>query len=253
MTLQQVCERYGYSESSFKRNFNRTAAAIQKKYGITLVKVKKGKQTEYQILDHRANSIFEEDNKKAYLIGKNTLNFANSQFYVFFGIVMTPQGVFRGTRQDYLKYLRMPVNKKNILVLNQALTALQKKDRITFEEDEDYIIIYIKRHVEKELQFKINLIQDCARIAEENNKRGDKYIQLIKIWLALVVCEENQPFTNKDLALITGLSQHQVKEGWKLLKKANVFNSSRQVEKVDEGVYICSGKNIDLNAFCNNW
>lgn len=47
MTVEQVSERYGYSITSIQKNFPRTAAAIEKKYGVTLIKCKKKGKTYY--------------------------------------------------------------------------------------------------------------------------------------------------------------------------------------------------------------
>jgi len=51
---------FGYSENSLKKNFTRTAASIKRKYGVDVIKCKKGNETFYQI--------FEEDNGRALTI-----------------------------------------------------------------------------------------------------------------------------------------------------------------------------------------
>ena len=38
MTLQEVSIKFGFSETSIKTQFKRTAASIQKKYNITLTR-----------------------------------------------------------------------------------------------------------------------------------------------------------------------------------------------------------------------
>lgn len=60
-------------------------------------------------------------------------------------------GVFRGSRKDFLKYIGLPASKKNIDTLDSLLLSLRDKDFIGFDTDENYIIIYIKRKIEKEL------------------------------------------------------------------------------------------------------
>lgn len=64
---------------------------------------------------------------------------------------MTPQGIFRGTREDFLKYIGISATKKKISDLDIVLEDLAKRDFIIFDIDEDYIIVYVKRRVEKEL------------------------------------------------------------------------------------------------------
>ena len=64
---------------------------------------------------------------------------------------MTPQGMFRGTREDFLKYVGISKTKKKIEDLDIVLKDLDKKDFINFDIDEDYIIVYVKRRIEREL------------------------------------------------------------------------------------------------------
>lgn len=64
---------------------------------------------------------------------------------------MTPQAIFRGTREDFLKYVGISKSKKKIKNLDIVLEDLAKKDFIGFDIDEDYIIVYVRRRVEKEL------------------------------------------------------------------------------------------------------
>ena len=50
-------------------------------------------------------------------IGKPVLKLNNFEFIVFLGIIMTPWGVFRGTREEFLKYISIKKNKKNLTLL----------------------------------------------------------------------------------------------------------------------------------------
>ena len=152
-------------------------------------------------------------------IEKNSLTLANFEFFIFLGIIVTPFGVFRGNRKDFLKYIGISANKTNIKKLDNALNGLMKKGYINFDIDEDYIIVYIKRKVEKEMQLGINLIKHCKRIAEKYNKNTDKISQLIKVWLAMQICIENPPFTDRDIVNLTGLSIYQVRDVRKILVK----------------------------------
>ena len=218
MTIDQVCKKFGYSENSVKNQFSRTSAAIKKKYGVIITKYKKDGITYYELSDGRADSMYNEP-KEIIKIEKNSLTLANFEFFIFLGIIVTPFGVFRGSRKDFLKYIGIPANKTNLKNLDNILDGLMQKGYINFDVDEDYIIVYIRRKIEKEMQLGINLIKHCKRIAEKYNKNTDKISQLIKVWLAMQICVENPPFTDNDIVSLTGLSVHQVRDVRKILMK----------------------------------
>lgn len=226
MTVQQVSIKYGYSIISLQKNFPKTAAAIEKKYGITLIKCKKNGKVYYQIDDHRAETMYDQI-KENININKKTLKLANYQFFVFLGILMTPQAIFRGTREDFLKYVGISKSKKKIKDLDIVLEDLAKKDFIGFDIDEDYIIVYVRRRVEKELQIRINLLRHCKDMINQKGKDTKKISQLIKVWLAMQICLQHQPFTYKDIADLTGLSVYQIRDAKKILDENEVFNLSR--------------------------
>ena len=106
MTLHEVSVKFGFSESSIKTQFKRTAASIQKKYNVTLTRYYNEQgQLCYEIADGRADTFYDEQENKQMKISKPVLKLANFEFIVFLGIVMTPWGVFRGTREEFLKYI----------------------------------------------------------------------------------------------------------------------------------------------------
>jgi hypothetical protein len=243
MTAEEISERYGYSVSSIKKNFPRTAASIEKKYGIVLIKCKKDGRTYYEISDNRAETIYDET-KEIVNIGKQTLNLANYEFFCFLGIIMTPQGIFRGTRKDFLNYVGIPINNKNLSMLDVVMQELVKKEYIMFDVDEDYIIVYVKRKIEKEMQVGINMIKHCRAIAEKHHKGGDKISQLIKVWLAVQICIDNPPFTYEDISELTGLSTYQIRDVKKMLEEDEIFKLSRV-----GSYYLNKGWTGDMNGF----
>lgn len=246
MTVEEVSKRYGYSANSIQKNFPRTAASIEKRFGVTLVKCKKDGKTYYQISDNRAATIYDET-RDIINIGQQTLSLENYQFFAFLGIAMTPQCIFRGTRQDFLNYIGIPANEKNLSMLNVVLKQLADKEYIMFDIDEDYIIVYIKRRVEKEMQVGIEMVKHCRKLAEKYHKNGDKIAQFIKVWLALQICAENQPFKYDDIVKLTGLSKYQIHDIKEILSKDEIFKFTRA-----GSYWQCNGMNVDENAYLPN-
>lgn len=245
MTIQQVSEKFGYSESSIRTKFTRTVAAIKRKYGVDLVRCKNGKEIFYQISDNRAISMYKES-EKPLIIDEETLSLANYQFLIMLGIVATPQRVFRGTRKDFLKYLEMPADNKYIQILNSALCSLVERGYIEFNEDMDYIIVYIKRVMERRLQFNLKLLQECKGIVEKEHRNKVKLPQLIKVWLAFQIFYDQQGlFKYDDIAEITGLSKTQIMEAKKILQKNNVLKAEIVRLKDADGGFHSIGQTVE--------
>ena len=245
MTAKEICELFGCSESSLKTNFIRTAASLKKKYNVDIIRCEKDGHRYYQIFeDTRALTIYNEVNDIPITI--ESLSFEAYQFYVFLALAASSQGVYRGRREDLLKYVGIKSTKKNIETLNKVIESLVKKDFIVFHEDEDIIILYLRARLEKQHSISINMMRECQRIADENHKSFNKIPQLLQVWEAVRICEENQPFTYADLAKMTGLSYKQIRDVKRLLEQNDAFITNRA------GSYFkCLGMNVELNGFFN--
>ena len=57
----------------------------------------------------------------------------------------------------------------------------------------------------------ISAVAINRNIAKKNNKTFDKAIQLMKVWLAIQICYEDQPFTSARLEELTNLSAYQIR------------------------------------------
>lgn len=245
MTIQQVSEKFGYSESSIRTRFARTAAAIKKKYGVDLVRCKKGKEIFYQISDNRAISMYKES-EKSLIIDEEALRLANYEFLIMLGIVATPQRVFRGTREDFIKYLELPANNKYIQILNSALNSLVDRGYIDFNEDMDYIIVYIKRVMERRLEFNVKLLQECKSIVEKQHRNKTKLPQLIKVWLAFQIFYDQQGlFKYDDIVEITGLSKTQIMKAKKILQENNILKTEIVRLKDADGGFHSIGQTVE--------
>ena len=243
MTSKQICELFGCSQSSLKTNFARTAASLKKKYNVDIVRCEKDGQKYYQIFeDTRAMTIYNETDDIP--ITLESLSFEAYEFFVFLALAASSQGVYRGRREDLLKYVGIKATKKNIEVLNKVIKSLEEKNFIAFHEDENFIILYLRAKLENQYSISIDMLRESQRIADENHKNFNKIPQLMQVWEAIRICEENQPFTYADLAKMTGLSYKQIRDVKRLLEQNSAFITSRA------GSYFqCLGMNVDLNGF----
>ena len=245
MTIEEVVEMFGYSQNSIKKSFKRTAEAIKKKYNIDLIKCTTKDGIRYQIFeDKRALTIYQETDD--IFITLESLSYEEYEFYIFLAIAASPFSAFRGKRQDLLKYIGIKVNKKNIEMLNSILKILVEKECIGFQEDEDFIILYLRSHLENKYPIKVNMLRESQKIVDENHKNFNKIPQLVKVWEAIRICYENQPFTYAEISNMTGLSYKQIRDVKRLLEQNDVFKTSRA-----GSYFLCEGMKVDLNAFVN--
>lgn len=245
MTAKEICELFGCSESSLKTNFKRTTASLKKKYNVDIIRCEKDGQKYYQIFeDTRALTIYNEVNDIP--ISIESLSFEAYEFFVFLTLAASSQGVYRGRREDLLKYVGIKPTKKNIETLNEVIKSLVEREFIVFHEDEDFIILYLRAKLENQHSISINMMRECQRIADENHKNFNKIPQLMQVWEAVRICEENQPFTYADLAKMTGLSYKQIRDVKRLLEQNDAFITNRA------GSYFkCLGMDVELNGFFN--
>lgn len=243
MTAQQVAELFGYKESTIKNSFRRVAASIKKKHNVDLIKCEKDGKIYYQIMeDKRALTIYNQVDDIP--ITLESLSYKQYEFYVFLAIAASPFGVYRGKRQNLLKYIGIKPNVKNIQILNSVLKELVKKQCIKYCEDQDFIIVYLKGDLENNYSVSIEMLRESQKIADENHKNFNKIPQLVKVWEAIKICYENQPFTYSEISNITGLSYKQIRDVKRLLEANDIFKTSRA-----GSYFLCEGMKVELNAF----
>lgn len=247
MTAEQVASRFGYSLTSIQTKFKRTQQAIKKKFGVQLIRCQGIDGIYYMISDERALTMFDEVKNELY-IPLESLKIENFIFYVLVGIAATPQGVFRGTKKQFLKYMGVVANQKNEKLLEDALVLWADLEIIVFNIDQDIIIAYMKRAFENTTIMSIQMLQECQRIIKENHKQNIKIPQLLKVWQAHRLCSKNQPFTIDDIQKYIDLSKDQIKQGRKLLQQNNILRLTSQV--VSDGEFVISrGTNVDRTAW----
>lgn len=250
MNLQELSEKYHFSESSIKSNFPRVQNSIWRKYKVRIIKEGRGDKATYkeEESDCRALTMYEEVKNDLVISNENFRTMANWDFLVFLAIITTPMLVFRGSYEDFLNYVQVNPSKNNIEALKEALASLSEKEFISYnvdKTDKNWFVAALYRKVEEEMHIGIGMVRRCKSIADKNNKRS--WIPLLKTWLGVQIAAESQPFTYKDLSLLTGLSEYQLRENKKLLEKDEIFRTSKAYLAFD----LCLGTNVDLNAFYN--
>lgn len=249
MTLQEVCNKFNYSQSYVSKNFPRAQAAILKKYHILIQKKGRGNNAIYQIIqdNSRALTLYKEDETRSVMLDTNSIKtMMNIEFVTFLGIIMTPLQVFRGSYKDFLNYIQMDTRIQNIDRLKQALSFLASKDYIHYAIDktnQDFFFAGIYRKVEEEISVGLTMIKTCKQLGEKYKR---SWVALLKMWLGIkyLYIQDLQPYTVKDLSYLTGLSEYQIRKCGQVLEKENTFIT----DKVYVSYCTCLGKRVMLNG-----
>lgn len=248
MNLKEVCQKFGYSESYVSKNFPKFQKAVLSKYGVMLDKEGKGSSAEYIIIEDNSHAatLYKEQNRSVMLSQSEFKHIINMDFATFLGIIMTPFQVFRGSYDDFLRYIQADRNDSNRENLKKALTFLAEHDYIHYaidKTDDNYFFAGIYRRTEEKIAVGIDMIRICKKLAVKYHKRS--WVPLLKLWMGIKYLYINglQPYTIQDLVDLTGLSVYQIRESGKVLEQDNAF--------VTDKVYLdytrCLGKTVELN------
>ena len=197
LTIEEVSEMFGYAVGSIKNQFKRTAAAINKKFGVNILRVKKSDGKTYYALekiDERALTIFDE-NKDLY-VPLESLQLQTYEFYILLVVVVSEYGTYRGTYDHLLKYIGMSITKKNVtLSAVRDKYAKETTDALPENRPEHNIILYqclpkgrkLDEIVKRATEIGVTAIipvksRNCVVNVEERREenRLDRYNSLIK-------------------------------------------------------------------------
>ena len=149
MTLQEVCQKFDFSESYVKKNFKKVQQRLLKKQ-IKIQKIGRGDKATYQIKEDnsRALTLFNQEKKTVMLYHNSMIQLPlDMDFATFLGIFMTPFEVFRGSYKDFLAYIQMNQTDSNVERLKVSLETLQKQDYIHYVVDKtnsDYFFAFCR-------------------------------------------------------------------------------------------------------------
>ena len=90
------------------------------------------------------------------------------------------------------------------------------------------------------------MIRHCRILADVYHKQKKGWLNLFKVWVAVQICAEEQPFTMDRICEMTNLSKAQIREAKKILERDELFRTSRAGQ-----YFLCKGMNVDLNGFYN--
>lgn len=178
MTIEEVSKRFAVAESSLKNSFPRVQKSILKKYNLHLVKEGRGNSATYRIQeeesDCRALTMYDEI-RDDIILDKESVKMMNWNFSVFLGIIFTPMLVFRGSFEDFLRYIAIQPTSANIIHLKQALAELEENGYISYNldrTDSNYFVAALYRKVEEEMKVGISMVRRCKLLAEQHHKQS---------------------------------------------------------------------------------
>ena len=247
MTLQELCAKYGYAESTVKNKFPTVRDKILKDKGVLIVKSGRGANADYTEefkSDCRAVTMYQEPPHDIFMT--SDLSLMNWEFHIFLAVVTTPMCTFRGTTEQLMGYMGVPLTPSNIDHCTTALCNLVNRNLLGFwvdPTDNRYFSLMIYRSVELEMRISYNMITTCQELAEAAGKRS--WVPLLKTWLGVQMLEKNQPYTVAQLQELTGLSPYQIRESNKILQDNEIYRTSKAYLDFNR----CLGSNVELNGF----
>lgn len=201
LTVEQVSQFFGYSVTSIKNQFKRTAAAINKKFGVKIIKIKEENKICYMLekTGSRALTIFDEN--KDLFVPLDSLQLQTYEFYILLVIVVSEYGTYRGTYEHLLKYMGMQVTKKNIKLVDAAIKSLKEKKYLLDIDimDDGKFTLILRTDIEKKNAVTIEMLKESKKIIERNGKSIKYLPRLIQVWVAIQECQKHQPFTYVEL------------------------------------------------------
>lgn len=225
-------------------NFKRTQDSILKKYGVAIIKEGRGASASYREektskLKESSVNEMKEDLRNRMKLNETYFTFVNGAFLILLGVISAPYMLFRGTREELLNFIGIKNCGYGMSLLEDALLDLVDKELVGYEEDEDLLIIYVRRWAERDLQLNSAMVEECRFIAWRHNK-GDKefWMDLLKVWVGIQLCVTGQSFSNDELILITGLKEEQLQYYKKLLAADQLFRKSKA------GIYLGLAKKV---------
>lgn len=220
MNKKEVCERFGFNEITFSKNFKRCQKVILNKYGIYLEKIGRGETAEYVISGNNEPTVlknpsieFIQNARQEIIMDKREVhNLIDWDFMVFIGIITCPFMSFRGTYKQFLDYVGIKnKTQDNIKRLKESFKKLQRENYIYYiiddsvEEEEEYFALFIKRKAELEMKIGIDMIQKCMQLQKKNNMNS--WVPLLKTWLGLQLLESGVKNYNKNTDVIFTLAE----------------------------------------------
>lgn len=223
MLFKELQERFSIitcTEQSFKNNFKRYQDKILEQYNVHLEKMGRGTDCRYYIREEEyflQNSSFDDTNTSEGQLVGGEFYLTDNEFFCLLVILFSPMGVFRGTYQTFAKYAEIEYSTE----LEDSIRGLSAKGYIDMIFDtstnEGYFILTMKRFLEREYCYKIdvNMVRQCIAIAKKNNKRT--WIPLFKLWTGISAFSD-KIMTVSELAENVGLTEYQVRKYGKILR-----------------------------------
>lgn len=253
MTVQELAKLTGKDKNKVNpwiNQFSRTKTAYEKKNpGLTVIRVGKRGEYEYYIQQEgQAEYFLQEDiNDKA--VATEAISFINMDFAVLLALLSKPDQIWNNSYKMFLKYMGMEETNDNVEELKEALVRLDTAGFIHYYDDDSTPIgSFMAGIISKqrdEVGINNDMVTACFAIAARAKR---DWRDIMKVWLGVKVLSEYQPYTQKELSVLTGIKEDKLRRICKVLEKEEVFVTDKCYVSYENNVIRCLGKNVNLNA-----
>lgn len=246
MTAEQLSKEVNISIKEIERNFPSVQSRMENK-GIQLIKTGRGKSADYTIQKKQLPTIYNLD--KTLYLTDDIISLPDFSLLTAIALTVEEETFNHKTYQDFLKFLEVEPNIKNIRLLKAALTFLDNQEIIVYKEDKskkNYFVATWSMKSKEQYSTQLKILAQCRNIAQKE-KKSDKYIPyLLKTWIGIGVLK-NETTTKKEFCERFKISPYKFEECKKILKKNNAITYN--IEKIKIGdVNINIGTTYSLNG-----
>lgn len=249
MNKEELSKELNISITEIEKNFTRLQNRFAKN-GIQIIKVGRGKSADYILRKENPITIYNLD--KTLYLSDELISLPDFSLLTAIAMTVEDKTFNHRTYQDFLKFLEIEPNTKNINLLKAALSYLDSQEIIVYKEDKsrkDYFVATWSIKSKEEYSTELKLLSHCRNIANKA-KKSDKYIiYLLKTWIGIGITNGNT-ITKKDFCQRFNISTYQFDECKKILEKENLIKYNPEKIKVGDINYTI-GTNYHHNIISN--
>ena len=232
MTKEQLAVELNLSVNEIEKNFPNIQKRMKNK-GIEISKMGRGKNAEYIIQKEQLPTIFNLD--KTLYLSDELISLPDFSLLTAIAMTVEDRTFNHKTYQDFLKFLEIEPNAKNINLLKVTLSYLDSQGIIVYKEDKtkkDYFVATWSMKYKEQYSTELKILTHCREIAKKA-KKSDKYIvYLLKTWIGIGITN-GDTITKKEFCQRFNISIYQFDECKKILEKNNIIKYN--IEKVKVG------------------
>ena len=253
MTKTELSQVLNVSINTIERKF-KTLQNNYKKKGIIIEKKGKGENSKYFLIYEKDfPSIFELNNN--FYFNENMIQLTDFALLISIALTIEDKTFNHITFQEFLRFLEIKPNSKNIKILKETLEFLDEKQFIVYKEDKSKKDFFIASwSMKSKLQYKtqLNVLSEFRKITESLNKPKNYTILFFKTWIGIYLIN-NEIITIDEFCRRFNITKYYFNVCKEILQNRNLIKYSKVINNhsIIGSIYHINGltslsKNLEL-------